>query len=404
MYMAVRKMRNSWWVDFRHNRQRHRVRSPENSKSGAEAYEAVLRQKLARGESIQPSDGQAQVTSIPTFKEFSEKWCETYVKNNNKQSEQRTKQLTLAAHLVPWFGAMALNKITPQQIEEYKTSKLKSGLSVKTVNNHLAILSKCLRSAQDWDVISVMPKVQRLKFPPSSFDYLTQEESYKLLESVRHPLWHDMILLALRTGLRYGELIGLEWCDVDFEAQVLNVRRSNVLGVIGSPKSNKTRCIPLTNNVIDMLRSRRCAKGLVFTYNNDRAVNYSTARDNLTKLSKAAGLRKVGWHMLRHSFASHLTTSGKVSIISIQMLLGHSDIRMTMRYAHLAPSTLREAVMHLEGEKIIFGQQAVNEFAAPFNSPTKKALNRASLSTFNLVGPVGFEPTTNGLKGRCSTS
>jgi integrase len=400
--MSVRKIGKSWRVDIRYQHTRYRLKSPENSKAGAEAYEATLRQKLARGEPIEP-DKQTQAMARPTFKEFAEKWYRIYVQNNNKPSEQNTKSLTLGAHLYPWFGSTTIDKITALQIEEYKASKLKTGLAEKTVNNHLIILSKCLRTAQDWAVISTMPKVQLLKVPPSRFDFLTQEESEKLLKSVNQPLWHDMILLALRTGLRFGEIIALEWSDIDFEAQVLNVRRSIVGGVIGSPKSNKTRCIPLTNDVIEMLRKRQHAKGPVFDDSVGQVVNYFTARDNLTKLCKSAGLRAIGWHTLRHSFASQLVAKG-VPIISVQILLGHSDIRMTTRYAHLAPSTLREAVILLESNSRNFGHQMGTEFATLFDSPKKKALNRALFPTFNLVGPVGIEPTTHGLKGRCSTN
>ena len=102
--MAVRKIKNSWWVDFRADYIRYRKRSPENSKAGAEAYEANLRQKLARGERIdkvvqEPEQGRL-------FRDFAWQWFKEYVETNNKPSEQRNKRHILHASLVPIFGQM----------------------------------------------------------------------------------------------------------------------------------------------------------------------------------------------------------------------------------------------------------------------------------------------------------
>lgn len=100
--MSVRKIKNSWWVDFTFNRRRYRKRSPENSRAGAAAYEIVLRQHLARGEPINDIGPRASETE--TFKSFSETWFEDYVRPNNKYSEQRTKRYVLSAALVPFSG------------------------------------------------------------------------------------------------------------------------------------------------------------------------------------------------------------------------------------------------------------------------------------------------------------
>src|SRR5574340_719272 len=105
--MAVRKIKSSWWVDFRFNDTRHRKRSPENSKAGAEAYELTLRQRLARGE---PLDDQ-QNSLEPTFAEFAQRWFDDYVKANNKFSERRAKESILRLSLVPFFGKLRVGKI-----------------------------------------------------------------------------------------------------------------------------------------------------------------------------------------------------------------------------------------------------------------------------------------------------
>ena len=119
--MTVRKFRNSYWVDLRNNDVRYRKRSPENSKAGAHAYEAVLRQKLARGElleNIRKRDERNQ-----KFNEFVWMWFETYVKTNNKASEIRRKTYTLHRHLIPFFGEISINQIETIHVEKYKAKK-----------------------------------------------------------------------------------------------------------------------------------------------------------------------------------------------------------------------------------------------------------------------------------------
>src|SRR5690349_6964189 len=107
--MAVRKIKGSWWVDFRAAHVRYRRRSPEKSKSGAESYEIVLRQKLTRGE---PIDIRASRTEAnQTFTEFARHWFDEYVVPNNKFSEQRAKKGILERSLIPFFGDLAVRDI-----------------------------------------------------------------------------------------------------------------------------------------------------------------------------------------------------------------------------------------------------------------------------------------------------
>src|ERR671931_2117485 len=111
--MAVRMIKQSWWVDLRFNHARYRKRSPENSRAGALAYEATLRQKLTRGEPIE------RVAEAPepelVFEQFAREWFEDYVVPNNKYSEQRTKKYILEASLIPFFGHTRVGQITPHQ-------------------------------------------------------------------------------------------------------------------------------------------------------------------------------------------------------------------------------------------------------------------------------------------------
>jgi len=362
--MSVRLIRKSWWVDFRANHTRYRKRSPENSRAGALAYEALLRQKLARGESIdRPAHAADQQH---TFASFAEKWFEEYVIPNNKFSEQRTKKYVLSASLVPFFGKMQLTQITTHTIEQYKALLLKEGVTPKTIKNRLTVLNKCLTTAYEWlELETAPPKIKWPKCPPARTDYLSPDECELLLSHAEGTV-REMLLTALRTGMRQGELKGLQWSDVDWQSRNIVVRHSrcDYRKTLGSPKSNRERYIPIDVDVYEVLHKRKKSTGYVFLDADGEPFDNKRLNRRLAAICKRAELRKVTWHVLRHTFASHLAMRG-VPLTTVQTLLGHSNITTTMRYAHVAPSTLRTAIDMLNPKKLVnvdFGQPVGNQW------------------------------------------
>jgi integrase len=342
--MGVRKRYNKWWVDFSFNRTRHRKVSPENSKKGAEAYELVLKQRLARGEPID------KITTKPiTYRDFAVNWLETYVKSNNKFSEVQNKETILRIHLVPFFGKLSLERIKSFDIEQYKTEKLKESLSPKSINNHLTVLRKSLQCALEWELIQHFPYVRKLKVPPQIFDFLRIDESHRLINSA-DGIWRKMIITALGTGLRFGELIALNWDDIDLQRRELTVRKSLVRGILGSPKSNKIRKLPIPESVYTVLKDMSPKQGYIFSDTSGIPLNKHTCLRRLHECCQKACLREIGWHCLRHTFASHLAQAG-ANLVAVQNLLGHSEIRTTMRYAHITGDLLKEAIGVLEFER-----------------------------------------------------
>ena len=269
------------------------------------------------------------------------------MKVNNKPSEIKTKITIVKAHLIPFFGDKPLDKISNLMIEEYKADKIKRGLKNKSINNHLTIISKCLKSAVDWEIITSIPKIKPLKVQPQNFKYLTQEESQRLLDA-SEGVWYSLILTALNTGLRLGELMALSWEDINLRSKILTVTHSISAGIMDSTKSNKIRHIPLTDKLgrhFETMPHKRYDS--VFTNREGNRLTRRACDSSLGRICRKAGLRKIGYHTLRHTFASRLAEKG-VSIISIKELLGHSDIKTTMRYAHLSPIVLREAIKLLD--------------------------------------------------------
>jgi integrase len=368
--MAIRKLRNSLWVDLRYNRKRYRLKSPDNSIAGARAYEAALRHKLAQGETLDESDPQKRAQG-QVFAEWAWRWYEGYAKTNNKYAERRTKEYVLRLHLVPFFGKIPLDRITVQHIEQFKAHQIEKGLKNKTTNNHLAILNKCLSTAQEWLELEKVPKVKWLKCPPTDTDFLTPEES-ELLLSYADGIWREMILTTLRTGLRHGELKAIQWQAINWEKRVLTVRYSwcDVRKALDTPKSNRMRYIPIHNDVYDILYKRYKPSGFVFTDSNNEPLTQHMLNRKLKRICRKARIREISWHTLRHTFASHMAMAS-VPLSAVQVLLGHTDIRTTMRYAHLSPSTLRTAIDALDYREVgpvtqtqdaNFGQPAGNAF------------------------------------------
>ena len=343
--MAARKMKGAWWVDFRYEGQRIRKKSPVDNKRGAEEYERKLRQQLLDG--TFGKEEACNEKEMPTIEQFAVEFLTTYARTNNKPSEVLAKEIIFRRHLIPALGKLRLDELDARTIERYKADKLEAGLHPKTINNQLTVLRRMLAIAAEWQLLEHVPKVKWMKAPPPEFDFLDFHEAERLIKAADDE-WRSMITLALKTGLRQGELLALRWDDVDLVTGRLVVRRNVVRGIIGTPKSGKQREVPLSPSAVKTLKGHRHLRGeLVFCDESGAMLRPSECVWPLWRACKRAGIRGVRWHALRHTFASHLVMRG-VPLKAVQELLGHATIDMTMRYAHLAPVVHREAVAHLD--------------------------------------------------------
>jgi hypothetical protein len=170
-----------------------------------------------------------------------------------------------------------------------------------------------------------------------------------LLDAAKvEPTWRAAIVVGAETGLRMGEIIGLEWDDVDFRNRTLTVMRWEWQGHVGPPKGGRSRTIPLTERLIESLKGERHLRGpLVFCLDGGDHWGRHNMWKGLARASRRAKLRPIGWHMLRHTFCSHLAMRGAVPK-AIQELAGHTTMGVTMRYMHMAPSALRDAISLLD--------------------------------------------------------
>jgi integrase len=345
-------MDGHWYVDLRIEGKRVRWRSPVDTKRGSQQYEAVLRGRALAGEpldGVKPKEDEPTRAGPECLSEWLDEWVEIYATNNNKPSEVSGKKGIIHNHLKPAMGSLRLEQVGIEQIERFKSRQLGSGLHPKSVNNQLTVLRKALATAVDWRLIDHVPPIKWLKLPPQDFDFFNQDESNRLLAATP-PEHLAMVVTALKTGLRIGELLALRWEHVDLVAGVLRVRRAVWKGREGAPKNGQPRDIPMTPLLIERLKAHRHLRGpYVFCHEDGRPLTRDSLKRVLPPACRRAGLRPIQWHSLRHSFASQLVMAG-VPLKAVQELLGHADIRMTMRYAHLAPSVLKEAVSVLDGE------------------------------------------------------
>jgi integrase len=357
--MTVRKRGESWFVDFWFNRpdgSKERVRkdSPVNTKRGADEFERQLRNEL-----LDPTPRGKEIL----FEKFADEFQEVYGKANLKHATRITYASTIRYHLLPAFASHKLETITAQVIERFKAKLIAKGLSPATVRNTLGVLSRMVHVAKTWGYLREVPTFKLPRVPTPKFRFLSQEECAALLTAAGD-YWGPPIYFALKTGCRQGELWAMEREQLDLANGVVHVDRAVYRGKVGLPKHDKIRTVDLSPRLVEFLREHLkvvpLRARLVFPTDDGTIRLERKAAVGLNRAAMRAGLKPFGWHVLRHTFASHLVMSGEPLQV-VQQLLGHSRIDETMRYAHLSPAMKRNAVARLDGLiEENFGQQLGN--------------------------------------------
>lgn len=357
-----------WWVDFwykdaTNKRKRFRARAPIQTKKAAHEWGMEQKKRVLGLQQQQPvASTQAEevqppaAPTVPTLEEFSKEWERVYVATQCKPSVQASYSDILRLHLVPELGDLRLDEIEARRVQHYVADKADEQLAPKTIKNQLAVLARMLKVAQSWGVVERLPAIAMPRVDLPEWQWLDWDEVERLIEAARtEERLTTMVPVAIYTGLRIGEQIALRWGDIDLARGELHVRRSYAVGSTTSPKSNKHRTIPLGNVALSALREQRAQTymrsgtggGLVWADEDGKQLTKQHIRDPFQRALKRAGIRSIRWHDLRHTYASLLAKEG-ASLQAIQRLLGHSDIRTTMRYAHLAQADLTRAAKLLD--------------------------------------------------------
>jgi integrase len=292
--------------------------------------------------------------SCPTFEQFAKEFYMPKMKTTgnkrvNKPATIDAKESHLRHHLVPRFGSKRLDEIDDVDVEDLKLGLARKGRSPKTINNVLTTLRNILVNSRKRKLIAVLPEIEWQHTALPAFDYLRFDECERLIAgAVKDEEWSCAVLVAVKTGLRLGELRALRWEDVDLVARKLHVRVNLWRDHEGTPKNGRTRMVGLPASAVAALqRHRHLRSERVFVDLAGRDYSIGTWRYALKRACLRAGLRVVGWHVLRHTYASHLAMRGEALTV-IRDLMGHGTIAMTLRYAHLAPAMTQAAVAQLD--------------------------------------------------------
>ena len=264
----------------------------------------------------------------------------------NKSSFDRDE--IVIKHLNGFMGDKLASEISPRDLERYKASRRATlhanrPITGATVNRELAILKTAFNKGVEWSLVNSNP-VERIKFFSESdrarTRYLSADEKAKLLAAVS-PELRRFIIIALKTGMRHSEILGLRWTEIDFRANQILIRKS---------KSGRMRFIPLHPDVVEVFDS--LPKHVEYVFSNSRGERYNRScwvRTQFKRVVNQIGIRDFHIHDLRHTFASELVMKG-ADLKTVSELLGHSSTRMTERYSHLSPHHKSLAVNLLAAE------------------------------------------------------
>lgn len=244
------------------------------------------------------------------------------------------------AKLTEWLGERPAESVTPQEIERWLSAK--STLKPATLNRYRALLSLVYRLGMQNGKVKLNPArlVRQRKENNGRVRFLSTEEEHALRKVMLEKYLKDLpqLDLALNTGLRLSEQYGLTWDCIDLDRRVLTIPLS---------KNGELRHVPLNDEALSALRAaRKCASDKPNVFLNRYGQRLVSPREWFDPAVVEAGLKDFTWHCLRHTFASRLVMAG-VDLRTVQELMGHKTIQMTVRYAHLAPKHQLAAVQRL---------------------------------------------------------
>lgn len=326
------------WIDYRDIDGKRR-REKAGKLPAALDLLALRKRQVKRGDYIPPRQ-----TRVWPFRRLAEEAI--------KQKSLRLAPPTIETDrirlgkLLPLMGGVRFDRITPEKIDEVLGVLKRSGLSNSTVNRYRSFISSVFTFAVKTSRMAMNPvsRVGRYRENDSRLRWLRPEEETRLRKSITTDSHEWEFDLALHTGMRRGEQFGLRWKDADLERGILTVR-----GKTGR------RHVVANETAIAALRKLQTISGEKEFVCPDANQDDSVKRDWrrwFQHATKDAHVKDFKWHDLRHTFASRLVMAG-VDIRTVQELLGHKSIVMTMRYAHLSADHRKAAVAKMNVEAAV---------------------------------------------------
>jgi len=385
--ITVRKKNNQWYVFINHNGQR-KAKCIGESRAAAVQVKRVLEAKLALGDIGVFSEAGSQ---MPNFGDYADLWLKDYARLICKTSTIDGYESVLRQHLRPRFASTRLNAIKRSDIKGLIADLIAKDLTRSTVRNAISIIRSIFNHAIEEGLFESNPAANLGRFTRSAKTSevkgiaLTAEEVEKFLSTAQRigPAYYPIFLLAVRAGLRRGELVALQWGDIEFGKdnkdgnRFILVQHNYVRREHTTTKSKKSRRVDMSRElrgVLIKLRDLRLgvammegkmdiSKELVFSSPDGKVLDPDNFyHRHFVPILAKSGIRKIRLHDLRHTFGSLLVQRG-ASIVYVKEQMGHSSIQITVdTYAHLIPGADISFIDRLD-EKVGRSETQTHRFA-----------------------------------------
>ncbi len=328
-----------WWTCIRHNGKKIQKSLETADRKLAKAIEAKVRTEIVEGSYFEKLIGNNK-----TFQDMMKRFIKEHAPKVS--SNMQRSYSTSLKHLNPFFGKSSLLSISPKEISRYKVLRNDEGAAPASINRELSMLSTAFNvSIKEWEWLKENPvsRVSKEKENNKRDRWLTQDEERRLIEN--SPEWlAEIVVFCINTGVRQGEMISLEWSRVDM---------INKTFLIDITKNGEQRTIPLNRTALNVIEKRSRARSIkndyVFLNINGGKASAVSIGNTFRKSLRKAKITNFRFHDLRHCCATRMAQRG-VDLYRISKILGHKDIKMTQRYAHHCPESLRIGVEVLDSE------------------------------------------------------
>ena len=325
--MGIYKRGEIYYVDFYVDGKRVRRKIGKSKTLALKALES------AKADVIR---GKYQIP-VKKNKVLFEEFAKIYLDHVKGYKKSARSDGTSIRNMMPYFKGKKLEEIHPFAIETFKIKRRKE-VKPASVNRELACLKHMYNMAIKWGYVKKNPvrEVKLFKENNERLRYLSEEEEEALIEACV-PHLRPIVIVALNTGMRKGEIFGLKWKSVDFRNHTIRIEKS---------KNNESRIVPMNELVYEVLRKQRKLNNQEYVFVNKNGKPYTDIKRSFKSALEKAGISDFRFHDLRHTFASNLVMSG-ADIVTVKELMGHKSIKMTMRYSHLSQQHKREVVEKL---------------------------------------------------------
>jgi site-specific recombinase XerD len=329
-----------WCYAFRFNKRRYRIKTGLSARESEKAMHAHW-ERLRKAEL--GLEVQAPVQRGVLFEDFAKDFVNIYSKKKRRPKTTQSHENSIE-HIKAHFGKVTLSDITSEMIDRYIDARTgetcfnsKKKISAASINRELACIKTMFKMAVRWGRMKYNPAtgIEKLEEAPFEYRILNDAEIAGLIAKANDEL-KRLLIVALNTGMRKSEILSLKWSDIKFEGGYITVRAEN-------SKSKKGRNVPMNAAVLEVFRKIPKRSRIYVFFNKETGKHVKDFRTSFLRACRKAEIKKMRIHDLRHTAASKMIEGG-IDIVTVSKILGHSDIKITMRYCHPTPENMQKAV------------------------------------------------------------